>query len=111
MLLRPKLRLFNFKKGRLALARVRKGKRVRFGPKAEIKAAFCNTGVVEVCATAREVGVVRPETWLGKWAVAPKKQAVAPQEGTAAKGSPVLPKGSNFVLGFFTSQARAFCFP
>ena len=75
-----------FKEGRLVLARVRKGKRVRFGPKAEIKAAFCNTGVVEVCSTEREVGVVRPETWLGKWAVAPTKQAVAPPEGTAAKG-------------------------
>ena len=75
-----------FKKGRLVLARVRKGKRVRLGPKAEIKAAFCNTGVVEVCATEREVGVARPETWLGKWAAAPTKQAVAPPEGTAAKG-------------------------
>ena len=81
-----------FKEGRLVLARVRKGKRVRLGPKAEIKAAFCNTGVVEVCATEREVGVVRPETWLEKWAVAPEKQAVAPQEGLPPKEGSAAPE-------------------
>ena len=75
-----------FKEGRLVLARVRKGKRARFGPKAEIKAAFCNTGVVEVCATEREVGVVRPETWLEKWAVAPEKTGRGTSGRTAPKG-------------------------
>ena len=94
-MLRPKLRLF--KKESFGAGEVRKGKRVRFGPKAEIKAAFCNTGVVEVCATEREVGVVRPETWLEKWPVAPEKNRPSHlrKDCPQRKGAPRQKKGAS----------------
>ena len=86
-----------FKEGRLVLARVRKGKRVRFGPKAEIKRGLLqHFATLEVCVTGREVGVVRPETWLEIWAVAPEKNRPwhLRKDCPQRKGAPRQKKGA-----------------